>query len=608
MTLSSLTLAGGQLLRAEAAPGVPDDRVREGVLVPWNEDGRTNLGAGFPVRPSLAASLAPDAKVVGIYGHNRESAVSRLIAHESRPEGLWGRLYVNRTPLGDQLLAEIDGGARDGLSIELADLVLDEAGGIAGGRLDFVAHVPVGAYSSARVHHRTLAATVTTPPNGAPVTLSAHTPAPPAVHQAAPVLQANLTPGLPAPAAPASSPAAPAAPAPAAQPAAPAAPAADLQTLLASMMAQPAAPAAPAPAAPAAQPAGDTLMAQFVAAMAQLQAGVHAGNGAPSAASLLGTPGVPPAPDAAPAGDPVRQVAQLQAAVASGDRTLLAALADITHSGMPMFQGPSGAIGEKLWEGAQYQRQFTGLMRQKELTSMKGTSWQWITRPKVEEWDGDKTEVPTGPVSIEEVPWTARRAAGGWDVDRAYRDFGTPEFWEEFYSAQTESYRELTDTWAAEAIVAAARDVSVNANVPAAYVGIDRTINLGPTQVLKAAALGSAILKDTPRVRTGPDYVLMNTADWLTLMDLTALDLPAFLGLLKVAPENFTATSAVPAGRVVLGVKMAMTFRELGGGAPIRVEALDVARGGIDSAVYGYAGYSHDRPGGVISVPLEQPV
>jgi hypothetical protein len=60
----------------------------------------------------------------------------------------------------------------------------------------------------------------------------------------------------------------------------------------------------------------------------------------------------------------------------------------------------------------------------------------------------------------------------------------------------------------------------------------------------------------------------------------------------------------VPAGSLIMGVRPAISFYELGGGAPIRVEALDVARAGVDSAVYGYCGTLVNRPGGVISVPL----
>jgi hypothetical protein len=79
-------------------------------------------------------------------------------------------------------------------------------------------------------------------------------------------------------------------------------------------------------------------------------------------------------------------------------------------------------------------------------------------------------------------------------------------------------------------------------------------------------------------------------------MNFTNLDLPAFLALLKVRPENFMRTQEVPPGPVVMGVKPAMTFRELGNGAPIRVEALDVAQAGVDSAVYGYVAYPWTGP------------
>jgi hypothetical protein len=48
--------------------------------------------------------------------------------------------------------------------------------------------------------------------------------------------------------------------------------------------------------------------------------------------------------------------------------------------------------------------------------------------------------------------------------------------------------------------------------------------------ILRAVAFGTAYLEDTPLVEAGPDYVLMNTQDWLSLLDMTNLDLPAFLG------------------------------------------------------------------------------
>jgi hypothetical protein len=282
----------------------------------------------------------------------------------------------------------------------------------------------------------------------------------------------------------------------------------------------------------------------------------------------------------------------------------MAALADITNSDLPIFQRPAGAIPQQLWANTGYIRRFVPLLTARPLTSMTFGGWEFTQGPAVGDWAGDKTEVPTNEVATREITGTAARIAGGWDIDRKYRDFGDAAFWSAFYAAQTESYARLTDAKAAAAIIAAAQDVTATGAVP----GYTRPSGYGTVAdadgILKAVAFGTAYLEDTPLVEAAPDYVLMNTQDWLSLLDLTNLDLPAFLSLLGVAPGNFLRRAEVPAGQVILGVRRALEWYELPGAAPIRVEALDVARGGIDSAVYGYYGTLHVRPGGIISVPL----
>jgi hypothetical protein len=434
-------------------------------------------------------------------------------------------------------MAEIREGIRDGLSVEMTDLTFDSDGNITDGLIEWFAHVPRGAYDSARV--TSLAAALhdpTTPGDG------------------------SVTDLAPAPA----------------EPTAPAAPAIDYDAMAQAMLR---AQAAAAPAEPVLQAAT-----------------------APAGMTFAAVPGARPADT-----DPVGRAAQLQAQVFAQQGTtpeLKAALADITYSGLDQFKYPSGTLGEKLWEGGAYVRQFVGLMRSKPLTSYKYKSWQWVTTPKVAAYAGDKAEIPTNTVSVEEFENTATRVAGGWDIDRALADFPNPEFWAEFWAAGVESYREVTDLQAAAAIVAAARDITVDANVPASYTALNASPANTAEGLLRAVALGRLILADTPRVRQAPDYILVNPAEWLGLIDLTSLDLPAFLSLLGVTPENFKHSTQVPAGSVILGVRNAMTFRELGGDSPIRVEALDVAHGGLDKALFGYTGISHDRPGGVIRVPL----
>ena len=218
------------LVRAQLEASLVDveKRTAEGLLVPFGEPGRTNLGHGVKV---LAARFPADGRVIGIVGHDRERPVSKLIAHEVRPDGIWGRLKVAATPAGDVLLAEIREGIRDGLSVEMADLTFDTDGNIADGLLEFVAHVPKGAFDSARVHQ--LAAAVHHPDTDPGADLSEPlAPAPPAAVSPPPAAPAldyaqiaqHLAPMLTAAAAPGGlptgslglAPSAPAAPEPAA--------------------------------------------------------------------------------------------------------------------------------------------------------------------------------------------------------------------------------------------------------------------------------------------------------------------------------------------------------------------------------------------------------
>lgn len=362
---------------------------------------------------------------------------------------------------------------------------------------------------------------------------------------------------------------------------------------------------APAPTAapadvPAAAPAfdldalADRVAARMTAAVAP--AGLPTGS--------LPTP---PAADPAPAAETVERLIELQTAQyrSGGDGRLMAALADITSSDLPLFERPAGAIPQQLWQNSGYTRRFVPLLTARPLTSMTYGGWEFTQGPEVGDWAGNKTEVPTNEVATREVTGTAARMAGGWDIDRKYRDFGDSAFWAAFYAAQTESYARRTDLKAAAAIVAAAQDVTGTAPVE----GYTRPSGFGTVaaadDLIRAVVFGQAYLEETPLVEQGANYILVNTQDWLSLLQVTNLDLPAFLAQMG----GFTAgsiqrTNRVPAGSVVMGVQRALEWYELPGAAPIRVEALDVARGGIDSAVYGYWGTLHVRPGGIISVPL----
>lgn len=593
-------------------------RVITGTVLPFGERGRTNLGLRAVRHGAVQFTDPANPLVLGTYGHGEEHGtergpiVARMTAYEMGADRFRARFRVADGELGDRLLAEADPrtGTRSMMSIELDGTVIDlTTGDIVSGLCEYVAFVPIGAYATARVDSVAASAH---PLTGDSVTLA---------HRAR-LGRTMLEVGGGQPQAQQQAPAQPQqAPAPVqyAQPQ------------------QQQAPAQPQQQAPAGTSPGGDLLAQVGGWWLQQQAAnlmqpqQQQAPAAPAPVATLNasgglpTQGLPqghqpaPAPGTRPSGSPrsaVRTLAGLRAAMHRGDdgavANLRAALSDIVNAGgagntggnadstgLELFQGPPGTIGQELWSGASYTRRFVPLFTPKVLTSWKFGGWRWVTKPVLAPYTGNKDEVASSGVKVEYISGEAERLAGAWDIDRKFRDFGDADFWAGFYAGQTESYLELSDQAAAAALGDYATDMSVNGNRPAGYAGV--TVAAG---ILPAVALGQAMLEDTPNVRRPADFIGMNTGDWLTLTNVTNLDLPAFLALLGVRPDQFLRSNQFAAGAVTLGVKPAISFYELGGGSPIRVEALDVAHAGIDSGAYGYYGSLLNRPGGVISVPI----
>lgn len=271
----------------------------------------------------------------------------------------------------------------------------------------------------------------------------------------------------------------------------------------------------------------------------------------------------------------------------SNDGRLMAALADITYSAVGVTIAQPQWIGE-LWSGIPYTRTVVPLINHDELTSLKIESWRWVTKPAVAHYAGDKTDVPSNAVDTENVAQDATRYAGAHDIDRALVDFPTPGTVESYYAAMTESYARLTDTDVATALLAAAPVVApgtVPSGISAAAAAlVDAALSVVDTAPPTFALVAKDVYRDlllTPREST---LELLSQS-----LGLDGGDLAGF----RIVPRP-----EVPAGTVLVGVRSAATFYELGGGAPIRVQALDVARGGVDAAVFGYGGtVIHDVDG-----------
>lgn len=255
---------------------------------------------------------------------------------------------------------------------------------------------------------------------------------------------------------------------------------------------------------------------------------------------------------------------------------LEAALADVTYTAN-QFVASTQFEGE-LWSGVSYRRRFVPLIANRRLTSYKVQGWRWVTKPAVAAWAGNKTAVPSNAAVTEAVNVEASRLAGAHDVDRKFRDFGDTAFFESYYRAMTESYALLSDQAVVSALLAAA------------------TVTAGGPLTTLAAGLTAAIL-DMPDDAI-PSFAIVGKDLLSDALAVTTQNAPAYLPLRIVltgatGPEvsldgSFPVyPSSIANGTVLVAAREAMTYYELGE-APIRVEAVDMVKGGVDPGVFGY--------------------
>lgn len=276
------------------------------------------------------------------------------------------------------------------------------------------------------------------------------------------------------------------------------------------------------------------------------------------------------------------------AALRRGEATLTAALEDITYSANPAARAPQW-LGQ-LWEGLVYQREVVPTMTQAALTDLKATGWRWKKRPEVDDYAGDKADIPTNKPTTEAVEVAAKRLAAGWDIDRAYYDFGHTEFIQAFLEAAREDYAQKTDERAAQAI--------------AGFAGESTLKPVTQPDLLHAAAHARQLIKNNARVE--PTAFLVHPDTMFGLLDISMLQVPQYLELLGVDPSKFVSTPYVPKNAVIGYAKPAVTFYELAG-SPIRVNAQHIAQGGIDEALFGYYATILNEPRGIVRVNVAKP-
>lgn len=277
-------------------------------------------------------------------------------------------------------------------------------------------------------------------------------------------------------------------------------------------------------------------------------------------------------------------------------QTLLAALNDVKISGtgaVGTAAVPPAYIGE-IWSGQPFARKVIPLLQHGDLTSLRTIGWRWVVEPEVAEWAGNKANVPTNTPTTENAEWAIQRFAGGWDIAREFVDFGETEVIESFLTAAAGSYARKSDAWVLAQLIAAATAATVTdipTDIPAALAGI------------VDGAL--AIIGNDAR----PSYALVNPADYRPLLFTQKNDtleyLSMALGLDEGSLDGFKIVphTGVTAGSVLVGAREASAVHELSG-SPIRVNALDMVKGGVDEALFGYVQFRDYYSDGIQLVSL----
>lgn len=528
------------IMLAMGAQGVTASHARRtlsGTVVKYGEYGLTSMGK-LKVRPG--ALRFPDDLPTVKLTREHDLSVSRghLSSVIASPTEVRASLRVADGPEGDEALREagkdpVTGEdtprVRDGLSFHIVDATID-GDEITDGRVVAVGQVGVPAYESGRIDsiaaaHHTGGTMTLTPEQTARLT----------------ELRASTT-------------------------------LSDAETMELNALATLA--GEDAPATPAEAPAEAPTVA---ASMPSVPAG------SPAPGAVVTAPARTERPKGAALQEFCQQItAGLQARV-NGDAqgglaTITAALSDITNTAHKGIIEPPAWSGE-LWSGLVYEPLFLDLFNSGDLTSWEGSGWRFTNKLTMADYAGDKAAIPTDTIGTEASTYEAARQAVGVDIDRKFFDFPNQGFVEALFAQARESWTINMDSKAAAYLLAN--------DVPAKDVEPGGAALDPQTSLLKAAGVAIRALK---RRKVGKaTFVIVNDEDLFSLMDLDVGSVPAFLELFDIDPSNFRSApeGLVPSGTVLAGVKQAATFRTLPG-SPIRVEAQDLTKGGIDEAFFGY--------------------
>ena len=287
-------------------------------------------------------------------------------------------------------------------------------------------------------------------------------------------------------------------------------------------------------------------------------------------------------------------VSQLKEITAEGTANF--ALGDIKISGtgaLPANGVVQAAWLGELWQGNEASRVVIPSLKHADLTALEVKGFKFATKPTVATWTGNKSEIASGTATTQVVSGSLQRFAAGNDIAREFYDIpaGRPVI-ESYVAKLINSYAIVTDNYVMGQLVTSATAVEAE-TYPTGFSAAQGKIIQGALAVIDADATPSFVF-------VAPDVfksLVYTPKDQVTefLSAAMGLESGSYAGI-KVLPH-----SGLTEGQVLVGAREAATVFELPG-APIRVNALDIAKGGVDEAVYGYVGFLAEYPEALVLV------
>lgn len=282
-------------------------------------------------------------------------------------------------------------------------------------------------------------------------------------------------------------------------------------------------------------------------------------------------------------------------------RAVLAALSDVTTPGL--LDG--GKVARPLWvdqmyQGIEYEREYLPLGTVGTEISLGGKEGYTLHRGTAAApvaslggtWAGNKTAIPSGTGFTKSHESFLQRFAFGADIGREFFDLdGGAGAIAAFMALVMEDHLMWSDTRALETW----RMVGGLPTAAKTYPGVDGHDYAGAVGQVIQGILAVKKKKADGR-RDVPTFIIANELAYEELMYTPKDLLPEFVnftastdwtgsgdGLRLVVGE--TGIESTPS--VIVGAGAAVDFDELSGG-PLRIDALDIAKGGVDEAIHGY--------------------